>query len=532
MSGEKIKEEVLLKKFRDKRSILLLIILLVGIGTRFYDLGDSGIKYWDAGYYSEGAKTIYHVTPIILKHLFKGDLKETLNKFVEEEKPTPIAGLKPAHIFLISLSFFALGVHDYSAIFVSALSGVLTVLLVYLIGKKLYNKNVGIVAAAFFSVMEYSILYSRSALSESNLMFFFCLSIYVYILVREEDGFFYRLSKRLNFNFRVMNIFILSVLGTFTMFVNYKAFFIFPLLFLFEVSSILYKKRIRNLKKIVLISIIVVLIFFSINFFIQSFQNKFRDEIIGATEGRSFGHLFEDFNFGFYLIETTLFSYLSLFFLLVGVIVCLWKRKQNDLFLLAWFFSVYLFWSSFAHFEPRDFAIAVPAIVLLAGRVLDVIKINKKIKFHWFSIFVLLVLTNGVLHSWDTLFLKSDYKPAAEFIKNQGGSLVYSGVYPIFKFYGLESRGLTREELNEEEISDLIDKDAYLVVDRFVSYHGNPKWIMEIMKEIQPAYKIKSNINNNLPVVLESLSKDYMVKDLKKRSYYNYTLVYRLKDLS
>jgi 4-amino-4-deoxy-L-arabinose transferase-like glycosyltransferase len=82
--------------------------------------------------------------------------------------------------FFISLSFRIFDISEFSARFPSVIFGTLTIPLVYLIGAKLGNRKLALIAALFitFSVME--ITWSRQARMYQQLQFFYLVSLYFF----------------------------------------------------------------------------------------------------------------------------------------------------------------------------------------------------------------------------------------------------------------------------------------------------------------------------------------------------------------
>src|SRR5659263_91405 len=82
--------------------------------------------------------------------------------------------------FFMSLSFRIFDISEFSARFPSVIFGTLTIPLVYMIGAKLGNRKLALLAALFitFSVME--ITWSRQARMYQQLQFFYLASIYLF----------------------------------------------------------------------------------------------------------------------------------------------------------------------------------------------------------------------------------------------------------------------------------------------------------------------------------------------------------------
>lgn len=85
-------------------------------------------------------------------------------------------------LFQTLLSFgFRLGFEGLFARVVSAAFGVATVYLVFLTGRALYDRRVGLVAALLIAVMPYHVLVTRQVLLDGPMVFFATLSLYLVI---------------------------------------------------------------------------------------------------------------------------------------------------------------------------------------------------------------------------------------------------------------------------------------------------------------------------------------------------------------
>jgi 4-amino-4-deoxy-L-arabinose transferase-like glycosyltransferase len=148
------------------------LIVLAAAVLRFADLPSRGLIYWDEG-----------------KFLLEGVRLETALRILAGAHSSLPAGkaigtAKPTHALLIALSFALFGVHDYSALFLSAFAGVVAIVLTYRIAGLLFDPTVGAVAALVLAVSEYDVIYSRSALSESDANALLLLGVLLWLYER------------------------------------------------------------------------------------------------------------------------------------------------------------------------------------------------------------------------------------------------------------------------------------------------------------------------------------------------------------
>lgn len=175
----------MLKKIEHSRNILLVFslitILCLGVFFRFYNLRNEGLLLSDCAFQFREAKTIASLAKWTLTKscgIQKLSLGEYLAIYGDAIPSLP----KEGFLTFASLSLFIFGAKDYVILAVSAFFGTLTVILVYLIGKSLYDKITGVLAALILALSPYHVVYSRTGLSHITATFFLFLGFYFYIL--------------------------------------------------------------------------------------------------------------------------------------------------------------------------------------------------------------------------------------------------------------------------------------------------------------------------------------------------------------
>jgi 4-amino-4-deoxy-L-arabinose transferase-like glycosyltransferase len=97
----------------------------------------------------------------------------------------------PMFPWLEALSMKVFGVTDFAAKFPAALSGLLTIVLAYLIAKELFNDFwTPVLTMAVMSGTQYFIKYAMHSMTDAPFTFFFALSIYLYLKGLKEPGYF------------------------------------------------------------------------------------------------------------------------------------------------------------------------------------------------------------------------------------------------------------------------------------------------------------------------------------------------------
>lgn len=96
--------------------------------------------------------------------------------------------------WLVSLSYLVFGINNFGVRFPSALLGILTVIFTFNIGRKLFDRKTGFLAAGLLATFAIFFMYSRYASPDMALTFFITCSIYLFLKgsknVEEKKGFF------------------------------------------------------------------------------------------------------------------------------------------------------------------------------------------------------------------------------------------------------------------------------------------------------------------------------------------------------
>ena len=82
-------------------------------------------------------------------------------------------------LVILSYKFFGIGL--YGARFPSIAAGILHVIVVYLLGRELFNKKAGLFAACVLSTCEVFFMYSRFATPDATFSLFITASLYVFV---------------------------------------------------------------------------------------------------------------------------------------------------------------------------------------------------------------------------------------------------------------------------------------------------------------------------------------------------------------
>jgi len=144
---------------------LLLSLTLIGAILRFYNLGYNSLWLDEASTLTIAVKTI----PDIWQTTTGGEFNPPLFYWTE-------------HVMLV------FGNSEVVLRVVPALLGVLTIPLIYLVGKEFVDRNTGIIAAAAFAFSPFLIFYSQEARAYSMMLFFVTASMVFYFRALKSNG--------------------------------------------------------------------------------------------------------------------------------------------------------------------------------------------------------------------------------------------------------------------------------------------------------------------------------------------------------
>jgi 4-amino-4-deoxy-L-arabinose transferase-like glycosyltransferase len=137
--------------------LALVATVLVAAGLRLWNLGLTGLNSDEAVYAAQAAGIAGNP-----------DLQPYF----------PVFRAHPMLFQTLLSVFFLDGVDDLTGRVLAALFGVATVVVVYLLGKLLYDRRVGLLAAALVALMPYHVVVSRQLLLDAPMAFFATFALY------------------------------------------------------------------------------------------------------------------------------------------------------------------------------------------------------------------------------------------------------------------------------------------------------------------------------------------------------------------
>jgi 4-amino-4-deoxy-L-arabinose transferase-like glycosyltransferase len=157
-----------LKKY--KRNVVLILFFVSFLPLFFYNLGSFGLDDFDEAWYGEIARNVIKSNQHILL---------TFNGLPFYDHP-------PLGFNLMALSYKIFGVREFSVRFSAALLGFFSVILIYLIGKELVNRFVGLSSALVLLSCVWFIFRARSGNLDTIFLFFYLLVFFAALKIKKN----------------------------------------------------------------------------------------------------------------------------------------------------------------------------------------------------------------------------------------------------------------------------------------------------------------------------------------------------------
>lgn len=140
--------------------VILAVLLISGIYLRFYNLG--AMSFWVDE----------------MNHVFAG---MSLGAGEAPEFPSGVANERALfYSRMVGWAFSAFGASEFAARFPSAVFGLFSILLVFWVGKELFNRRVGLLSALVLTFAHMPIGWSRTSRMYTLFQFLFLLGVYFY----------------------------------------------------------------------------------------------------------------------------------------------------------------------------------------------------------------------------------------------------------------------------------------------------------------------------------------------------------------
>lgn len=388
----------------------------------------------------------------------------------------------PLFYWMTAVSFKIFGVNEFAARFISALLGVWTILLVYLIGSRTSGSHkIGFLSGFVLLTTHQFLDLSRKCQLDVPLAFFITLSVYLFILALQKNKKYYLLLG-LSTGLAILTkglpaLSILIIIFFFFLFTGDLKFFI----------SLKFLVFILSLGLTLCIWVIPLIYSGELNNFLNNyFTNQILTNLVG-NESTKVGGIFEKALGYFWYIKTLAKQYWPwLPFLVFSLYMGIKKRKENTLLLIFIFWIiVIIFGFSLGSIKfYRYLAPFYPASAVLIGIIMGE-KISKKIfgvilKSSVALLFVMFFVTSifpiyfGKINAPN----KTEIKKLSPYIKSLTKNDQYISVYRI-NYWGAVA-------------------DFAFYVDRPVTSHNSENSFAQSLKKDDTYGYIKKDDYNNL----------------------------------
>lgn len=424
--------------------VALVLILVLAVGLRFYGLTERGLLQSDEGTSWLGARTQRVALDWVVGRIV-GATQMSLREALIENGGTNPTYAKPGHDVMTVLVSILIGMHDYTTLVVSATLGGLTVLLVYLIVRRIHDDATGLIAAAVLATLNYHLVFSRSGFSHATAIFFEMLGFLLYLRSRAQEG-------RANLWLCLAG---LSIGYAFTC--HYDQFYV-PLVYgVFElVNCCRSKKRSAAIKRLLLLgsSMLAPLLMFEL--------------IYGSAKmivyAMGMGDVLAQTNFGRFMtyfeqvlnqvssvavresVTRDLLFYPKLLVYFDGYLVpvlalCglgitlrgLRKGPLGDRVATSLFTVGLLFWTLGSNLQfGRSFLLMTPLLALFSARGITWLTKRKQALLVGL---VIVVMAYGIVHAIPTLRVRSGYREAIAYMKTHRGVQHISSMPTVSRVY-------------------------------------------------------------------------------------------------
>jgi 4-amino-4-deoxy-L-arabinose transferase-like glycosyltransferase len=357
-------------KIYNRKWIPILILLGLCCFLYFFNLGRWDLWVPDEPKYAQVAKEMVDRGDWILMHF---------NGAVYGDKP-------PLFFWLIALSSFLWkGFSSFSVRFPSAVFGTLTVLLTFLMGKRLYSSRAGFFSGLILATSAHFIYLSTRANIDATLTFFTTASLFCFFL-----WYGYRTEKQLNENRQVerLSIYGFYVSMAFATLAKGPIGFILPLLvsFIFLLTQGDYK-QIKRMKLLPGIPLLVAIV---LAWYVPAVLSGGK----AYVEENLFRHTTEAYVKGwthprpiYYYFYTFPAAFLPWIFFLPGAIAqglskSMVGKRKGFFFLLVWFAVIFTFFTLSKSKRDLYLLPVFPAVSLMVGKFWDDF-ISNPLDQHW-----------------------------------------------------------------------------------------------------------------------------------------------------
>ncbi len=455
--------------FSNKQNWAIIAILLLALGIRLYyfSLTHNQPLWWDEAEYMLKAKSIALGTP----------------------ETGWSSGIRPILFPFLVSPFFLFGLGEVPLRFLFVLLSVGSILLVYLIGKEMFNKPVGVTAAFLMSVFYIDIFYTTRLLVDVPQIFFVTLSLFLFV-----KYFFQKASPKIAW--AILPIILIGTQMRFT--VALVAIILCIFLFAMHGLKLFRKKEWYISLAIGLVCFVPYMIYSWVKFgnplyvILQGLGSAGVSRGEGVTAFSIFMQYINYFPSYTHIIFFILFilgAIVMLFYLFIGLdkIRSNYSSQKYLLLVLTAVIPIIYFGFFVNHFEDRYIFMAFPAIFIISGFAVNLIyeKLSKYSKLGVILVLVALLLYGAWANLQHTDDLIKSKIPSYEGLRKAGlwikensppDKVIISAGMPEITYYS--ERSTYSYPQNESQFLDFVkEKNAsYMILS---IWEPSPPWTYE-----------------------------------------------------
>lgn len=388
--------------------------------------------------------------------------------------------IRPVYFLLVKCWAALFGHTEFNLRMLSVIFATLSIIMLYRLGKLLFNKKIGLFCALMLALSAYHVIRSQQARWYSCAMFFVITAVFFLLSIRRKPKFFYWLAYTINL---IVLFYTIPAIGA-VVFLLTNCFY-----FLLKID---FKRWIYMQTVIVLLTLIIFI----------PLTNHYKielefDKYCLIINGNIFKMLIEDFSYGrvlpqagvggyldihrpwitkssFYIILGL--AYLVLIRLLLGAKESKQKIKFNDGFIILWFFIPISFFCIVNMIVPysrwsKIAIILLPPFCLLVGRM--VFSLRKEISRFLIGIFILSYSINLVYYYYAPN--QDSWREIAFFVQQniqKGESIVFipmAQLTPFWYYYKYKEPGHLKDigdsffgktrKINDKWVKEFYDED-------------------------------------------------------------------------
>ncbi|HLD98446.1 MAG TPA: glycosyltransferase family 39 protein [Candidatus Nanoarchaeia archaeon] len=404
-----------------KKHKIIIIIFIIALVLRLIFVYSMPVKIWDETIYSNLG---YHLSQNILDYSFKNtgwsDFVPSGGNLIYN---WPNAGFRaPLLPYILSLFYFLK--ISFLIEFIMPFIGALSVILIFILGKKLFNEKIALISSLFFALIPLHTYYSGKILTDVFSVFFILLTILFFWKGFEENSNYFKL--------------LFGILFAFSLLARYSSLWFIPIFFFY---LLLTRKNLLFLKDKYLWFSITLFFIILAPFFIYSFftYNNFLGALIHASKASIYwgGSSSWYFYFKYWL---NMFSIIGIVFLF-SLIYIFYKKdflKKPILFVILWFLIFLIMALMTQHKEDRYIMSIVPSICLISSYGLSKLDYKFNNKLYLIIIFILIFSNFFLFYNIYTTYNNTNsfcFKETVRYINHLNESVLMVTENPPITFY-------------------------------------------------------------------------------------------------